>query len=75
MRLVLQANGKEVELGEFFQALPRKQHGRVWAAVLPLAQNIAQRLREGDDGTGRDEETGEKVSYLLSLTLGLHLVM
>lgn len=63
MRLVLQANAKEaVDLGEFFQVLPRKQHGRLWTAVLPLTQTIAQRLGDGDGAGGEGETRKKEVS-------------
>lgn len=42
-----QRNGG-VDLCEFFQALPRKQHDPVWVAVLSLAQGIVLRLQDTD---------------------------
>ncbi len=39
---------------EFFQSLPRKQHGVVWSAVLELSQGLVERLSEMNE-----EEKGE----------------
>lgn len=44
---------------EFFQSLPRKQHGVVWAAVLEVSRELADRLREKNEEEERGGE-GEK---------------
>ena len=66
----LQESAKEdVDLCEFFQALPRKMHSRVWSAVLQLALGIARRLGkiEGELHEGSDVA---KVRFTILLRLG-----
>lgn len=45
------AKGESFDLGEFFQALPRKQHAQVWTALLLLTQSAVDTLSEmvGED--------------------------
>ena len=40
------AKGDSFDLGEFFQALPKKQHTEVWGALLLLTQSTVDTLSE-----------------------------
>ena len=54
---------EDIDLCEFLQALPRKQHGRVWNAVLQLAHGIVGRL-EKSEGELHDDPSVDKVRLL-----------
>ena len=54
------AKGESFDLGEFFQALPRKQHAQVWTALLLLTQSAVDTLSEM---VGEDECKVGSVSF------------
>ena len=60
---------EDVDLCEFFQALPRKLHGRVWSAVLQFALAIARRLGKSE----RELHEGSDVEKVRFTIILLHL--